>query len=414
MNTDRHNNSQELKHDLPIKFEDDDQAWPKEVDDFLLICGKPSKADDFWEIIIELRHSLFFQGRGALYPIVLIAPESMRREIKRWDKEETKLRHLYDWNSDPKSTIYIVFGTPRSRKTLQKAKVEKAQRALVLSDYRYFRGQNESDETTAYTEAGQYNKLIDLADEETVMTIFTLRDYYHEKTRKELPIGAELENSEHHANFIRLGVEDIVSTAAIEEKMLANALLSPSSSYLFLELVSFQENGTEIYREPIPSSWTKVTSFGALLHTMIQGGRIAIGVVRNTPHKIKGQTEEKRRATEEKEYASSSHELILFPKPSYKIKPGIDEALVIGYAKMKKEEFAEISPKSFSISVPIKNAIARSLSKVARFIKNHPRWSIFLLLFVVIYVLAGTPPPTEIISSAYNFIINVGQSLFCH
>ena len=128
--------------------------------------------------------------------------------------------------------VYAIHGNPTDDTVLNRANITEAQSAIILAD------ENER------SYADSKSILIALAIENLNPNVYTC---------------VEVLDSRNIVHFRRTTVDEIISVSEISEKMLSQAAMNPGITAFFLELLTFQEKGNEIYLLDVPGRYVGKT-----------------------------------------------------------------------------------------------------------------------------------------------------------
>lgn len=146
--------------------------------------------------------------------------------------------------------VYAVHGDPTDDTTLKRANVAEAYSAIILA--------NEDEREYADSKS----ILIALAIENINSKVYTC---------------VEVLDSRNIVHFRRTTVDEIISVNEISEKMLSQASMNPGITNFFLELLTFQEEGNEVYRLDLPKNYVGKT-FRSLFVKLIEKRIILTGL----------------------------------------------------------------------------------------------------------------------------------------
>jgi Trk K+ transport system NAD-binding subunit len=132
---------------------------------------------------------------------------------------------------DLHENVSFVFGDPTRRQVLKNAGVADLATLLVLAD--------DGD--------GPRRKV---ADFRTLMCALAAAEL-----NPRLHIVAEVLNSANQEHFRRIDRTEIVCDEDVAEKVLAQAVISPGITAVFLELLTAGEDSNEVYIVPVPERW---------------------------------------------------------------------------------------------------------------------------------------------------------------
>ncbi|MAF94957.1 MAG: hypothetical protein CMM60_04300 [Rhodospirillaceae bacterium] len=174
--------------------------------DHIVICNWSKKTE---QIIREL-HSTNVKNP---VPIIIITdqPQEVTQSTEDWMKE-----------------VFIVPGPPLDSKVLNKASLETASTAIILSDPR--------DKEYADSKA----IVIALAIEAINRNVHTI---------------VEILESENRKHFINTQVDEIICVKELTEKLLSQAALTHDISQLYLHLLTESEDTNEVYIIPVPATF---------------------------------------------------------------------------------------------------------------------------------------------------------------
>ncbi len=206
-----------------------------QIKDHIVICHWNSKA---MNIIREL-HA----------PVV-----KDKRTIVVIDKEIGEMP-----KDDEFDDVYAIHGDPTDDKVLLRANIVEAKSAIILADEKE---RNYADSKSI---------LIALAIENLNSRVYTC---------------VEVLDSRNIVHFRRTTVDEIISVSEISEKMLSQAAMNPGITNFFLELLTFQEEGNEMYLVDVPPAFIGKT-FGDLFVRLLRE-RMILTAIKN--RKSKGPT----------------------------------------------------------------------------------------------------------------------------
>lgn len=127
--------------------------------------------------------------------------------------------------------VRFVFGDPTRSRTLENAGVGEMESLVVLADH--------SDPARE-----------SISDHRALVICLAARE-----VNSGLHLVAEVLQSENQEHFERLKGVEIVSVEDLAEKLLAQAVISPGITSVFLELLTATEDSNEIYLVQVPSRW---------------------------------------------------------------------------------------------------------------------------------------------------------------
>lgn len=152
--------------------------------------------------------------------------------------------------------VYAIHGDPTDDKVLSRANIPEAKSAIILAD----------EKESSYADSKSI--LIALAIENLNPDVYTC---------------VEVMDSRNIVHFRRTTVDEIISVSEISEKMLSQAAMNPGITSFFLELLTFQEDGNEIYLVGVPPAFVGKT-FGDLFARLL-GERIILTAVKHAGSK---------------------------------------------------------------------------------------------------------------------------------
>jgi voltage-gated potassium channel len=198
--------------------------------DHIVICGWNKKAE---RIVREL-HSPVVKKRRR--PIVIISREGESIAID---------------DTDPAfDDVYFIAGDPSHERVLQRANVRDANTAIVLADRRQ----------------------IDQADAQSILIALAI-----ESQNPQVHTCVEVIHSENLNHFSHTRVDECISMDNLGELLISQAALNHGISDFFTELLTFQEQGNEVYNVPIPASFLGRT-FEDLSRAIVHENMIAVGL----------------------------------------------------------------------------------------------------------------------------------------
>lgn len=127
--------------------------------------------------------------------------------------------------------VRFVFGDPTRSAVLENAGVGEMETLVILAD--------RTDEASER-----------FSDHRTLMVCLAAR-----QVSPEVHLIAEVLNSGNQEHFERIPGTEIVSVEDLAEKLLAQAVISPGITGIFLELLTATEDSNEIYVVPVPPRW---------------------------------------------------------------------------------------------------------------------------------------------------------------
>jgi len=127
--------------------------------------------------------------------------------------------------------VRFVFGDPTRREILDNAGVGEMEALVVLAD-----------RSSAQSERA--------SDHRALVVCLAARE-----ANPGLHLIAEVLESENQEHFQRIADVEIVSVEDLAEKLLAQAVISPGITTVFLELLTATEDSNEIYVVPVPECW---------------------------------------------------------------------------------------------------------------------------------------------------------------
>lgn len=133
------------------------------------------------------------------------------------------------------STLYenvsFVFGDATQRRVLQNAGIASMETLVILADAK-------TDEARRYV------------DHRSLITALAARD-----VSPDVRIVAEVVDPTHQEHFQRIPGVEIVSVQNLAEKILAQAVMSPGITGIFMDLLTASRDSNEIYLVPVPERW---------------------------------------------------------------------------------------------------------------------------------------------------------------
>lgn len=180
----------------------------EELEGHLIICGWDRRAP---LVIEELQHSSDERDR----PIVIVAELEAIPEL--------------NWKIVAREKVYLVSGDCTSAENLEKAGIRRAAKAIIMSDKKA----NRSDQDR---------------DARTILTALTI-----EKLNKNIYTCAELLNREHEGHLRMAGVEDVVCVSEYGATLISSMAIHSGISNIIGELLSVQY-GNEFFKLDVPAS----------------------------------------------------------------------------------------------------------------------------------------------------------------
>lgn len=133
------------------------------------------------------------------------------------------------------STLYenvsFVFGDATQRRVLQNAGIASMETLVILADAK-------TEEARRYV------------DHRSLITALAARD-----VSPDVRIVAEVVDPTHQEHFQRIPGVEIVSVQNLAEKILAQAVMSPGITGIFMDLLTASRDSNEIYLIPVPERW---------------------------------------------------------------------------------------------------------------------------------------------------------------
>lgn len=148
--------------------------------------------------------------------------------------------------------VYAIQGDPASDSILRRAGVDSADCAIILADK---------------AEA-------DFADARSILIALAI-----ESINSEVHTCVEVVNSKNISHFSRTSVDETVCVSELSEKLLAQAAMNHGISAFYTELLTFQEEGNEVYHVEMPEEYVG-QSFGALFMALLDQRVILLGAQR--------------------------------------------------------------------------------------------------------------------------------------
>lgn len=127
--------------------------------------------------------------------------------------------------------VRFVFGDPTRSTTLNNAGIEKLETLVITAD--------RSNSETACA-----------SDHRSLVTCLAAREI-----NPDLHLVVEVLQSENQEHFHRMKGVEIVSVNDLAEKLLAQSVISPGITRVFMELLTATADSNEVYIVPVPSSW---------------------------------------------------------------------------------------------------------------------------------------------------------------
>jgi hypothetical protein len=140
-----------------------------------------------------------------------------------------------DVRSECTRNVRFVFGDPTRSQVLENAGVKAMETLVVLADYAGAERESSSDHRAL------------------VICLAAI------KVNPSLHLIVQVLHSENQEHFERLEGVEIVSVEDLAEKLLAQAVISPGITSVFLELLTATEDSNEIYVVPVPARWQGMT-----------------------------------------------------------------------------------------------------------------------------------------------------------
>ncbi len=199
------------------------------LDEHIVLCGWNNKGED---IIRELHAPVVKVKR----PAVIIS-------------EDIDNIHLSD---EPVfDDVHLIKGDPADEMVLRRAGADKAYAMIILAD----------------------PKTGELADAKSILVALAV----DELGKGELYVCAEVVDSKNIPHLKRAGVNEIISSNELGEKLLSQVALTHGLSQFFTELLTYQESGNEVYMVDLPLSFVGRTFRDILIH-LVQDRVIAVGI----------------------------------------------------------------------------------------------------------------------------------------
>lgn len=193
----------------------------------IIICGWTEKTR---EILEQLQSAVVAAHHRFLITVLC--------ETSRAKFEKTNGDYL-------QQDVCFIFGDPTRREVLENAGLAEMDSLVILSE-------------------GKSGKLRKYADHRTLMIALAASD-----VNSKLHIVAEVLDSQNQEHFSRVPQTEVVSVDDIAEKILAQAVISPGITKVFLELLTATEDSNEVYLVNVPSSWVG-SSFHQIYRLLVE------------------------------------------------------------------------------------------------------------------------------------------------
>jgi voltage-gated potassium channel len=149
--------------------------------------------------------------------------------------------------------VYFIVGDPCNDRVLRRANVQEADTALIIADRSHL----------------QY------ADAQSILIALAI-----EAMNSAVHTCVEVVNSDNLKHFAHTKVDECVSMEHLGELLISQAALNHGISSFYTELLTYQENGNEVYHVPMPGAFVGKT-FGDLARRVLTENMIAAGLVQN-------------------------------------------------------------------------------------------------------------------------------------
>ncbi|MBI2921472.1 MAG: NAD-binding protein [Planctomycetes bacterium] len=234
-----------------------------ELEGHIIICGWDRRAP---LVIEELQHSSDERDR----PIVIVAELETLPEL--------------NWKIVDREKVYLVTGDCTSAENLEKAGIRRAAKAIIMSDKRASRTDQDRDART-------------------ILAALTI-----EKLNRNIYTCAELLNREHEAHLRMAGVEDVVCVSEYGATLISSMAIHSGISNIIGELLSVQY-GNEFFKLDVPAGMEGKRFSDVVGEVTARHGAIPIAVERPAAGPRK-------------------REMTLNPEPGYSLQKG-DRLIVI-------------------------------------------------------------------------------------
>jgi len=161
-------------------------------------------------------------------------------------------------NGDLHEHARFVIGDPTRRLVLKNAGVREFRSLVILAD-------RSDPESAAYSD----HRALMIALSATAVN-------------PSLHVIVELLHSENREHFERLPTVEVVSVEELAEKLLAQAVVNPGITDVYLELLTATEDSNEVYIVPVPEPWVG-RSFQEIYADLLQAGEAVIPIGYRTP-----------------------------------------------------------------------------------------------------------------------------------
>lgn len=203
----------------------------------IVICGWNKKTED---IIRELHSSVIGKRKK---PIVVIKRENETVVIDDTDP-------VFD-------DVYFVSGDPSNERALHRANIVDANTAIVIADRRN----------------------VEFSDAQSILIALAI-----ESINPDIHTCVEVLNSENLKHFRHTLVDECISIDRLGELILAQAAMNHGVSDFYMELLTYQEDGNEVYQVPIPPGFIDRT-FGEFARALSHHHIIAVGLIKDRKSK---------------------------------------------------------------------------------------------------------------------------------
>jgi TRAP transporter TAXI family solute receptor len=163
-----------------------------------------------------------------------------------------------DANGDLHEHVRFVIGDPTRRLVLKNAGVGDFRSLVIMAD-------RSDPESAAYSD----HRALMIALSATAVN-------------PSLHIIVELLHSENREHFERLSTVEVVSVEELAEKLLAQAVVNPGITDVYLELLTATEESNEVYIVPVPDLWLG-KAYEDVYLDLLQGGEAVIPIGYRTP-----------------------------------------------------------------------------------------------------------------------------------
>ena len=161
-------------------------------------------------------------------------------------------------NGDLHEHVRFVIGDPTRRRVLRNAGVKEFRSLVILAD-------RSGPEAAAYSD----HRALMIALSATAVN-------------PSLHVIVELLHSENREHFEQLPTVEVVSVEELAEKLLAQAVVNPGITGVYLELLTATEDSNEVYIVPVPEPWIG-ESFQDVYAELLQTGEAVIPIGYRTP-----------------------------------------------------------------------------------------------------------------------------------